>query len=46
MLYRSDMLKEIEKALKDAAYAGVRKIYMLLVGAGLIKEEEEYERED
>lgn len=46
MLYRSDMLKEIERALKDAAYADVRNIYMLLVGAGLIKEEEEYERED
>jgi translation elongation factor EF-Ts len=46
MLFRSDMLKEIERALKDAAYADVRKIYMFLVGAGLIKEEEEYERED
>ena len=33
MLYRSDMLKEIERALKDAAYADVRNIYMLLVGA-------------
>lgn len=41
MLYRSDMLKEIERALKDAAYADVRNIYMLLVGAGLIEEEED-----
>lgn len=41
MLYRSDMLKEIERALKDAAYADVRSIYMLLVGAGLIEEEED-----
>lgn len=46
MLCRSDMLKEIERALKDAAYADVRNIYMLLVGARLIEEKEEYERED
>lgn len=41
MLCRNDMLKEIERALKDAAYANVRNIYMLLVGAGLIEEEED-----
>lgn len=41
MLCRSDMLKEIERALKDAAYADVRSIYMLLVGAGLIEEKED-----
>ena len=44
MLYRSDMLKEIERALKDAAYADVRNIYMLLVGAGLIEEKEDNSR--
>lgn len=41
MLYRSDMLKEIERVLKDAVYADVRNIYMLLVGAGLIEEKED-----
>lgn len=41
MLYRSDMLKEIERALKDAPYENVRRVYVLLIGAGLIKEEED-----
>ncbi len=41
MLCRSDMLKEIERALKDAAYADVRNIYMFLVSAELIEEKED-----
>lgn len=45
MLFRSDMLKEIEEALQDASYRDVRGIYMLCMGAGLTEEKEEIEHE-
>ncbi len=40
MLRRSDMLETIAKALQDAPCRNIRNIYYLLIGAGLIKEEE------
>ena len=40
MQSRTEMLEQITKALENAGYRNVRNIYMLMIGRGLIKEEQ------
>lgn len=40
---RSEMIKEIVKALEPAGYDDVHSVYWLMVGLGLIAEEEPHE---